>query len=113
MQYIDTSQLIQISRGDKERMRRYLEQFQELIPPRIDSLRDRLSESDRKGVRQILHQMSPQLQFFGVPEVVVPIQRLALEYETIPMDELEKMVHFIIHQLNHASADIRSMLDTL
>jgi HPt (histidine-containing phosphotransfer) domain-containing protein len=107
MQYIDTTQLVQISRGDKDRMMKYLSQFEELIPQRIESLQERLGEEDRKGVRQILHQMSPQLQFFGVPGVVEPIRRLATEYETIPMEDIKKQVHFIIHQLDHALLDVQ------
>ena len=46
---------------------------------------------DRKMIRQILHQMSPQLQFFGVPEIVPRIKGLAYEYQTKPWEELEEM----------------------
>jgi len=36
--YIDLQNLISISRGDKNRMLKYLNQFQELIPQRIENL---------------------------------------------------------------------------
>ena len=59
--YINPQNLISISRGDKTRMLKYLNQFQELIPQRIESLKNSLEAEDRKMIRQILHQMSPQL----------------------------------------------------
>jgi len=109
MKYIDSTQLVQIARGDKERMLKYLTQFEELIPQRIEHLKERLAEEDRRSVRQILHQMSPQLQFFGIPDVVEPIQNLATQYETIPISELHELVLFIIHQLEHAMEEIQQL----
>jgi HPt (histidine-containing phosphotransfer) domain-containing protein len=89
---IDMNNLIEISRGDAERMEKHLRQFQQLIPERIDNLRKSLDQEERKMVRQTLHKMSPQLQFFGVPGVLIPIRRLEHEYETMPFDELDALV---------------------
>jgi len=61
---INPDELIKLSRGDKAVIYKYLKQFQKLIPQRIESLEENLKVGDRKKVRQILHQMSPQLQFF-------------------------------------------------
>lgn len=113
MQYIDTVQLVQIARGNKDSMMKYLGQFEKLIPERIEALKAQIEQEDRKGVRQILHQMSPQLQFFGVPGVVEPIQRLATAYKTIPIEDLKKQVHFVIHQLEHARTDVRKLMESL
>lgn len=80
---IDLDNLINISRGDKGRMERYLRQFQELIPGRVTYLKKYLKENDRKMIRQTLHQMSPQLQFFGIPDVVQPVRRLEFEFPSL------------------------------
>ena len=79
---INPKELIHISRGNRTIIFKYLKQFKELIPQRIKSLEVSLKEGDRKAVRQILHQMSPQLQFFGIKDIVQPIRRLEHEHET-------------------------------
>ncbi|MFT5102643.1 MAG: hypothetical protein ACI86C_000285 [Candidatus Latescibacterota bacterium] len=61
---INPDELIKLSRGDKAVIYKYLKQFQKLIQQRIESLEENLKVGDRKKVRQILRQMSPQLQFF-------------------------------------------------
>lgn len=108
--YIDPQNLINISRGDQNRMLKYLNQFQELIPARIESLKERLDAEDRKTTRQILHQMSPQLQFFGIPGVVEPIRRLEHEYETMPMEDLKSLVEDILIKLDGAIQEIELIL---
>ena len=108
--YIDLENLISLSRGDKDRMLKYLNQFQDLIPSRVESLKISLKAEDRKMVRQILHQMSPQLQFFGIPEVVNPIRRLEHEYKTIPIDNLKTLVNDILIKLDHANKEVALVL---
>jgi HPt (histidine-containing phosphotransfer) domain-containing protein len=107
---ISPKELIHLSRGDKRMIRKYLIQFQELIPQRIESLAESLEVEDRKMVRQILHQMSPQLQFFGIPEVIQPIRRLEHEYNTMPITELNEVVHTILNKLHMALKDVDIVL---
>ncbi len=108
--YIDLQNLISISRGDKNRMLKYLNQFQELIPQRIENLKDSLQAEDRKMTRQILHQMSPQLLFFGIPGVVTPIRRLEHEYKTMPIEDLRSLVNDILVNLDRAGKEIDLIL---
>lgn len=109
--YIDPQNLINISRGDQNRMLKYLNQFQELIPARIESLKESLQAEDRKTTRQILHQMSPQLQFFGIPGVIEPIRRLEHEYRTMPMEDLKSLVDDILNKLDGASSEVALVLN--
>jgi hypothetical protein len=104
--YIDTQNLINLSKGNEARMLKYLVQFQELIPLRIEKLRSNLREDNRLAVRQILHQMSPQLQFFGVPGILKPIQCLEVEYETISALELNKLVADLLIKLDGAVNEV-------
>lgn len=107
---IDLQNLINISRGDRNRALQYLHQFQELIPQRIVSLKDFLEQGDRKMIRQTLHQMSPQLQFFGIPEVFNPIQSIELEYKTLSIQQLTKIVGDILIKLELATKEVDSIL---
>jgi HPt (histidine-containing phosphotransfer) domain-containing protein len=108
--YIDPQSLISISRGDRLKIKKYLIQFQELIPDRIESLKKSLEQNDRKLIRQILHQMSPQLQFFGIPDVVNPIRRLEFEYEIMPFLEMEFLVGDILEKLELAVKEVNLLL---
>lgn len=108
---INPQDLINISRGDNKIIYKYLLQFQELIPRRINSLKDNLKAEDRKQVRQLLHQMSPQIQFFGIMDLVKPIQRLELDYETMPLEELNTLIEKVIIKLELALNDVTSALE--
>ncbi|MEZ4935484.1 MAG: Hpt domain-containing protein [Saprospiraceae bacterium] len=108
--YIDPQNIIGISRGDESRMIKYLNQFLELMPPRIENLKERLQADDRKMIRQILHQMSPQLQFFGIPGVLTPIRRLEHEYDTMPLAELKALVNDLLQKLDGASQEVTLVL---
>ncbi|MEH6536435.1 MAG: Hpt domain-containing protein [Psychroserpens sp.] len=103
---INPQDLINISRGDDKIIHKYLLQFQELIPQRIESLKENLKAEDRKQVRQLLHQMSPQIQFFGLIELVKPIRRLELDYETMSLEDLNTLVQTVITKLNLALNDV-------
>ncbi|MFT7072555.1 hypothetical protein [Patiriisocius sp. Uisw_017] len=108
---INPEELIKISRGDTSIVYKYLLQFQELIPPRIESLEESLKVGDRKKTRQLLHQMSPQLQFFGIKDIVQPIRRLELEYETMPFEDLSSLVNNILMKLHIAIKDVAFVLE--
>ena len=103
---INPQDLINIARGDDKIIYKYLILFQELIPQRIHSLKESLKAGDRKQVRQLLHQMSPQIHFFGINDLLNPIRRLELDYETMPLEELNTLVETVIIKLNLALKDV-------
>jgi len=107
---INLQELINISRGDKRVMFKYLQQFKDLIPQRIESLEENMKADDRKKIRQIIHQMSPQLQFFGIKDIVKPMRRLEHEHETMPYEELSTIVDIILNKLNMAIKDVDLIL---
>ena len=106
MTYIDLKNLKAISRDDTTRMHKYLVQFEQLIPERTHELEKALTNQNRLRIRQILHKMSPQLQFFGIQNIMVPIQRLEFEYETMSLLELEQLVKEIIVRLQGALSEV-------
>jgi len=110
--FVSLSNLQAISRGDPNRMLKYLNQFKELIPERLEQLKHALSKEDRKNIRQIVHKMSPQLQFFGIQDIIIPIQRLEFEYETIPYFELESIINDIIYKLEGAMSEVSKIIKT-
>lgn len=104
--YIDPQNLIEVSHGDERRLLKYLNRFQELIPKRIEKLQEGLEAKDRKMIRQIVHQMSPQLQFFGVLGTESIVRRLEFEYETIPFKQLELLVGNFLDKLEGVQAEV-------
>jgi len=108
---INPQELIQVSRGDRHIIYKYLQQFQELIPQRIERLEESLKTMDRKKIRQLLHQMSPQLHFFGLKDIVQPILlRLELDYATMPFEDLISLVNTVINKLILAIKDVEKVL---
>lgn len=108
--YLDNIETI--SRGDSDRILKYLNQFVTLIPERLNQLTIALAARDRVLIRQILHKMSPQLQFFGVQDIMVPIRRLEFEYETMSFEELDTLVKKIIVKLESAIAEVYKLIDS-
>jgi len=109
---IDLQNIINISRGNPDHILKYLKQFMELIPERMKDLKSRLENGDRMMIRQILHKMSPQLQFFGIKNVTTPIQRMEYEYQSMPINELEQLVNDIIAKLEEAVAEVSKIIDS-
>lgn len=109
--YIDLSNVIAISRGDSSRVLKYIVQFQELISERKTLLKKALSTLDRVQIRQITHKMIPQLNFFGVKDVSIPINRLEFEYNTMPNEELKVLVLYIISILDAALDEVTKILN--
>lgn len=108
--HLNLQNLIDLSKGDSDRILKYLLQFQELMPGRIENLKKELSENNRVKIRQILHSMSPQLQFFEIPNVTIPINRMEHEYNTLERKELESMVENILIQLEGATEEINNII---
>lgn len=109
---IDLQNIINISRGNPDHILKYLKQFVELIPERLKDLKISLENGDRMMIRQILHKMSPQLQFFGIKNVTTPIQRMEFEYQSMPINELEQLVNDIITKLEEAVAEVSKIIDS-
>ena len=108
--HIDLSSVKAISRGDLIRLEKYIRQFNELIPERLELLKKALFEEDRVLIRQIAHKMAPQLKFFGVKGINFPIKRLELEYLSLPKQELLELVSDIITKLEDAIAEVSTIL---
>jgi len=109
---IDLQNIISISRGNPDHILKYLKQFMELIPERLKDLKISLENGDRMMIRQILHKMSPQLQFFGIKNVTTPIQRMEFEYQSMPINELEQLVNDIIAKLEEAVSEVSNIIDS-
>jgi HPt (histidine-containing phosphotransfer) domain-containing protein len=108
--HIDPQYLIEVSHGDERRLLKYLNRFQELIPKRIEKLQQGLESEDRKMIRQTVHQMSPQLQFFGVLDTESIVRRLEFEYETIPFDQLRLLVADLLVKLEGVQGEVALMI---
>lgn len=110
---IDLQNIITICRGDEGKMEKYLVQFIELIPERLEQLKLSLKDGDRIMIRQILHKMSPQIQFFGVQNITTLIRRLEFEYDSMPLEELEVLLRKIFVKLEAAIDEVAKLINRL
>jgi HPt (histidine-containing phosphotransfer) domain-containing protein len=108
--FIDPTQLFKIARGNPKSLQKYLRQFQELIPDRTASLKKSLQAEDWEMVRQHVHKMSPQLQFFGLPGILGSIHRLEVEYQEMTLKEMTHLVNDLIGKIDQATAEVDSII---
>lgn len=111
MPTINLKNIEAVCRGDESRKLKYLLQFKELIPERCTQLKVALENNNRLIIRQILHKMSPQLQFFGIQDVAIPISRLECEFEVMEYHEIHDMVINIICKLDAALKEVNQLLN--
>ena len=109
---LDLRKLQVVTRGDTDKLKQYLMQFRELIPTRISLLKRYLQEEDRKMIRQTVHQVSPQLHYFGLREVAPLIERVESAYTTMSMDELKRTVESLIDKMETAEKEVGRVLET-
>ena len=108
---IDLNRLVQVTRGEEDRIKRYLNQFYELVPTRNKMLWEYANHSDRTMIRQTVHQMSPQLHFFGVRGINQSIERIETEYETLPMEDLLSEVRNLSERMLSSWREVREILE--
>ncbi len=108
--YVNLKNVLQITRGDSDKLFRYLIQFKILVSERLMELKSHIQQNNRAEIRQILHNMRPQLQFFEMSDVVPLITRLELEYDTISARELMKSGESIIFIIENALEEIEKLI---
>jgi len=110
---IDLKNLTEVSRGNPERMLDYLRQFTELVPKRAGQIRQALEASDRVSIRKLIHKMSPQIQFFGINEVIKLKNTLEVEYENISYEDLDLTVSQLLTSLEKAILEVKTLISEL
>ena len=108
---IDLHNLQQISRGDRVRQLRYLKQFVELIPSRTQQIKEALAQQNRTLLRKLIHQLSPQIQFFGINDFARLKRKLELEYQEIDYFELQQLVNDLLERLDLARQEVEQIID--
>lgn len=112
MSIISLKNVEAISRGDDLRKLKYLKQFTALIPERCAELEHAVQNDDRTTLGQILHKMSPQVQFFGIREVEIPFARLAHEHKSMEYAAMRNEVMEIVRTLDTAVEEVKQLLTT-
>lgn len=108
--HLDLTQVKLICRGDEEKITAYLNQFLTLIPERLEKAKNGMKKKDRTQVRKVIHNMSPQIRFFGIPNVEKHISRLELECETMPLEDLQNIIKDISTKLQNALKEVNLIL---
>lgn len=109
---IDLQKLLLVTRGDRGKLRQYLVQFDELIPVRISLLRKYINAEDRKMIRQTVHQVSPQLHYFGIRDIQDLIRDIETEYTTMEIGDLKRKASELIDQMEASREEISRILAT-
>ena len=109
--YINLDNVMAISKGSEEKVMSYLTQFTTLIPDRIERLQKEIASHNDQQIKRVLHNMSPQVQFFGLPKTIDAIKRVELEYDQLNFDEKKSIIFGIIGQLEDAVKEVNTILN--
>ena len=89
---IQLKQLDELCKGDQEKKKKYLAQFLQLVPPRIQQIKKALEAHDQKSLRQTMHFLAPQLAFFGIPDFVNILETTRGRQEAITSEQLKPVL---------------------
>ena len=107
--YIDLSRVEKLTKGDPVKMQRYLHQFLELIPEKIDELKTLQINENREKIRELIHHIGPHLVYFGVPEVNETLKFIESNINTIPFSELRIILNKLLFNINKAIEEISNI----
>jgi hypothetical protein len=92
---------------------KYLKQFSQLIPSRIEAIETCLNKNDRVQLRKEVHAAKPQILFFGISQVKSNIEKIEQESETMQADEMIKTVSQLSQGLRLALEEVNSIVTEL
>lgn len=109
-QNIDLSELNNLVGGDIIKFQKYLNQFVTIVSANIQKFEELTISEDRAQIKKIVHQIKPQLIFFGVPDIKLWITRLETEIMSWHADELAAFMQSFTQLLVASVDEVISLL---
>lgn len=91
---------------------RYLRQFLELVPQRVESLELAIAQKEFESARLIIHQMKPQLHFFGLPIQWAALENIPNLIESKKHEVLIDLFKELKTTLNNSVLEVESLIQT-
>ena len=108
--YINFDTLHATCKGDKDKERRYLNQFIKMIPLSIQKLKLDIKEEDRSRLLKEIHFMAPQLVFFGI-DYFSDLMKREKEIEHLPFNVLKNQVLAGINKIQSALEEVKTIIE--
>ena len=91
--YVDLSYLEEFTRGDKQKLRRYLDMYLKTAPQVIDEFSGLLSQQNYDDLKLKAHSIKPQAQYLGI----AALKDVLVEIESIIRDhgDKEKLAYLV------------------
>jgi HPt (histidine-containing phosphotransfer) domain-containing protein len=109
--YIDLSYLEEFTRGDKQKLHRYLEMYLKTAPSVINEFQSLLEQQNLADLKLKAHSIKPQAQYLGI----AALKDVLIEIESIirnngNKDKLPRLVEEAERIGDAAEAEINSLL---
>jgi HPt (histidine-containing phosphotransfer) domain-containing protein len=107
---VDLAELNNLVGDDIAKFQKYLNQFIVVISDKIKELNELSISQDRNQIKKIIHQIKPQLIFFGVTDIRQLVSRAEREIFSWENDELTAYLQSFIQLLQASVDEVTSIL---
>jgi signal transduction histidine kinase/DNA-binding response OmpR family regulator len=110
---VDFDKPEQATRNNKEKLKEYLLQFQELVPGKIKQLLLAAGKNDRSEIYQCAHSLKPQLAFFGLKKEEWLANIIEMNAADITMNELTDLIFQLKNGCEAALTEVENKLKSM
>lgn len=105
---VDLSYLINFTKGDKEKVNKYIGMFRSMAPEMLAAMKGHLAQQQYTELKQTAHALKPQLKYMGIIrsiETIAQIETIAGELKDLHslnnlVDVLERYIIEALAELN-------------
>lgn len=103
---ISLTKLQDLYGGNRPKMQEYLQQFLEIVPERLQQLKQMVAENNREEIYQSAHRLKPQLGFFGMVKEEMFANTIELKAKEAGIIELQELIEQLEEGCNLACKEI-------
>lgn len=106
--------LVKFTKGDKEKIRRYIAMYLVTTSQVIDEMEKFLKENNLENVRLKAHSMKPQVQYMGITDltdILLQIEKIIVENGE--REQLIKLINSAETINNQATKELKLYMDEL
>lgn len=108
---VDLTFLKKFTKGDDQKMKRYISLYLEVAPKTFDEMQRNLKDGDWEQLRVNAHSLKPQADFMGVNSLKEALIKIEEAVKSKDYDVLENLFHTSLAISVESESTLRDMLD--
>jgi HPt (histidine-containing phosphotransfer) domain-containing protein len=110
---VDFTFLHTFTKGDPQKMRRYISLYLESAPKTLEAMRRNLEDGDWEQLRINAHSLKPQADFMGIADLKAELIRIEEAVKTKRLDSVGQMLQASLDLSARSEVFLKEMLDQL